>query len=124
MDLQLIEKKVLSDDQIDPFVKQIWSMSSAYRQDEICLALYAPEATSYKSRYTGTGAHSSWITKCKATLEGISLLDTSSRAILLDKEIGISMLELANEIMLISVFPLAILISKNYEISIRVDDRD
>ena len=84
----------------------------------------APKTTSYKSRYTGTYMHSSWVIKVRASLDGIVPLDTASRAMFLDKEYVTSMLELADGHMLVGVFNLALLVFESYEVLHRIDDAD
>ena len=86
--------------------------------------MFAPEAASYKSRYTGTRIYSSWVIKVRASLDGIVPLDTASRAMFIDKEDVTSMLELADGRMLVSVFNLALLVFESYEILHRIDDAD
>ena len=86
--------------------------------------MYAPEATSYKSRYAGTNIYSSWIIKLRATIDATILLDPSSRAMFLDNERVSSILELADDLMLIHLFNLDILISNNFELFVRVNDPD
>ena len=114
--------------EIDPGIRKVFSISETHDRSALLLSAHAlPDKTRCKSVYQGTkGSEDSWIIKIEfdSDAKEFTLVEPSEDSILVKKETAASITEFARGSMLIAVFNLDLLVTKDWAVIHRISAPD